>query len=64
MRFVKKILWGTKFKKEIMLRVIPKAEKANTISRSLYTQMVRSERQVMATSMTHYQGGHTVEEEL
>ena len=47
-----------------MPHVIPKAEEANTILRSPYTRMVRPERQVMVTSMTHYLGGHTIEEEL
>ena len=40
-----------------MPHAIPKAEEANTIPRSPYTQMVRPERQVMATSMTHCQKG-------
>ena len=47
-----------------MPRVIPKAEEANTVPRSLYTQTVKLERQAMATSMAHYQRGHTIEEEL
>ena len=46
-----------KFSKVITPRVIPKAEEANTISRSPYTQMVRSERRAMATSMTYYGRG-------
>ena len=47
----------------IMSLVIPKAEEANTVPKSPYTRMVRSERWAMATSMAHYQkGGHTVEE--
>ena len=49
----------------IMPRVIPKAKEANTIPRSPYTQVVRLERQAMATSMAYYRkGGHTVGEEL
>ena len=43
-----------KFKKEIMPRVISKAEEANTVLRNPYTQIVRPERQAMATSMAHY----------
>ena len=46
-----------KFNKVIMPRVIPKAEEANTVSRSPCTWMVRLERQAMATSMAHYQRG-------
>jgi len=40
-----------------MPRVIPKAEEANTVPRSPYTQMVRPERWAMATSMAHYRMG-------
>jgi len=47
-----------------MPRIIPKAEEANTVPRSLYTRTVKPERQAMATSMAHYQRGHTIEEEL
>ena len=46
-----------KFSKIITPCVIPKAEEANTIPRSPYTQMVRSERWVMATSMAYYRKG-------
>ena len=46
-----------KFNKVIMPHVIPNAEKANTVPRSPYTQTVRPERQVMTTSMAHYQRG-------
>ena len=46
-----------------MPRIIPKAEELNTVPKSPYTRMVRSERWAMAMSMAHYQkGGHTVEE--
>ena len=41
----------------IMPRVIPKAEEANTVPRSPYTQMVRPEMQAMAMSMAHYRRG-------
>ena len=41
----------------IMPRVIPKAEEINTVLRNPYTQMVRPERQPMATSMAHFQKG-------
>ena len=41
----------------IMPHVIPKAEEANTVSRSPYAQIVRPERRAMATSMTHYRRG-------
>jgi len=37
--------------------VIPKAEKANTVPRSPYTQMVRPKRRAMATSMAHCRRG-------
>ena len=37
--------------------VIPRAKEANTVLRSPYTQMVRSERQAMATSIAHYTSG-------
>ena len=37
--------------------VIPRAKEANTVLRSPYTQMVRSERQAMATSIAHYKSG-------
>ena len=53
-----------KFNKVIMPRVIPKAEEANTILRSPYTQIVTPERRAMATSIAHTGGGHIVEEEL
>ena len=43
-----------KFNKVIMTRVIPKAEKANIVSRSSYTRTVKLERQAMATLMAHY----------
>ena len=46
-----------KFNKVIMPRVIPNAEKANTVPRSPYTRTVRPERQAMTTSMAHYQRG-------
>ena len=48
------LLWDIDFNKVIMPRVIPKAEEASTVSRSPYIQMVKPERRVMATSMTHY----------
>ena len=40
-----------------MPRVKPKAKKANTVLRSPYAWMVKSERQTMATLMAHYQRG-------
>ena len=43
-----------KFNKVIMTCVIPKAEKANIVSRSSYTQTVKLERKAMATLMAHY----------
>ena len=46
-----------KFNKVIMPRVIPRAKEANTVPRSPYTQMVRSERRAMATSIAHYTSG-------
>ena len=46
-----------KFNKVIMPRVIPKAEEANTILRSPYTQIVTPERRAMATSIAHYRRG-------
>ena len=49
-----------------MPHFISKVEEANTVPRSPYTQMVRSETLAMATatSMVHYRRGHTIEEEL
>ena len=41
----------------IMSLVIPKAEEANTVPKSPYTQMVRPKMQAMATSMAHYRRG-------
>ena len=41
----------------IMPRVIPKAEKANTVPRSPYTHMVRPNRWAMAMSMARYRRG-------
>ena len=46
-----------KINKVIMPRVILKAEEANIVSRSPYTQMVSSERRAMTTSMAHYRRG-------
>ena len=40
-----------------MPHVIPKAEETNTMPRSPYTQTVKPERQAIATSIAHYQGG-------
>ena len=40
-----------------MPRVIPKADEANTIQRSPYTQMLRPKKQAMATLIAHYKRG-------
>ena len=40
-----------------MPHVIPKVEEANTVSRSPYTQIIRSKRRAMATSMAYYKRG-------
>ena len=46
-----------KFNKVIMPHVIPKVEEANTVPRSPYTQIIRSKRRAMATSMAYYKRG-------
>ena len=47
-----------------MLYIISKVEEVNIVLRNLYTRMVKPERRVMATSMAHYQKGHTIEKEF